>query len=316
MVLHEKAHKLAATRYNTLEDDCTTKHGGKYDYSEFVFKNLTTKSTITCPVHGAFEQTMQAHLKGECPKCARLTVITKVEMSEPDFLVRLNEIHPNLSLVTYSGYKVKTQFKCKLHPTEPIVCTPTALLRYEYGCKACASSAMTLLRKTTHQDFLVKLQEQHSGNVTAIGTYEGSKAPIEFVCERHEEVFTKRPFDVLQGRGCNICGGLKKYRKYLQEPTILYYIYLPEFDLYKVGITIKRVGITKRFHGYSKVEVLSSHTFLTGKAAYEAEQAILKDFSSKLYKGVKVITAGNKELFTEAIFESTISNKYLLKCED
>ena len=47
-------------------------HNGKYSYDNFVFKNKTTKSIITCPIHGDFEQTPKNHLKGQgCPICGK-----------------------------------------------------------------------------------------------------------------------------------------------------------------------------------------------------------------------------------------------------
>lgn len=47
-------------------------HNGKYSYDNFVFKNKTTKSIITCPIHGDFEQTPKNHFKGQgCPICGK-----------------------------------------------------------------------------------------------------------------------------------------------------------------------------------------------------------------------------------------------------
>lgn len=47
-------------------------HGGRYDYSEFVYVNYATKGIIICRIHGRFLQTASNHLKGNgCPQCAR-----------------------------------------------------------------------------------------------------------------------------------------------------------------------------------------------------------------------------------------------------
>lgn len=304
MILHEKAHELAKKSFITLEADCLSKHGDKYNYDIFVFKTLGTKSTIGCPIHGEFEQSMQMHLKGECPKCARETVKEKVKKTKEEFASMLEEVHPNLTFQKYNGYKVKTKFTCSDHPKCLIEATPTAILRYKFGCKECCSEAMRLLRKTSPEEFEKQVRNIHNNNIKVLGTYTGTKDSIEFRCETHEEVFTKRPFDVLQGRGCNICGGLKKYRKYLDEPTILYYVYFEEFDLYKIGITIKRVGIEKRLRGYGNIQVLDYVEFNTGKEAYEAEQMLITSNEDKKYIGEKIITAGNKELFTCNIFST------------
>lgn len=45
-------------------------HNNKYDYSRTKYVNNATKVTITCPLHGEFEQRADAHLHGQgCPKC-------------------------------------------------------------------------------------------------------------------------------------------------------------------------------------------------------------------------------------------------------
>lgn len=315
MLLDKDAHKLAKNRFLTLTHECEEKHKGKYDYSKFVFKTLITKSVIICPIHGEFKQTMQAHLKGECPRCARETTINKVSITKEDFITMLTAKHPHLRVVTYETYKKKAELSCTKHPDHKILATPTSILRYAHGCTKCASEAMTQLRQMTQEEFELKVSNIHSNNITVLSKYAGSRTPIEFLCQIHEELFTKRPFDVLQGRGCNICGGLKKYRKYLEEPTILYYVYFKALDLYKVGITVKRIGIHKRFHGYAEVEVLDAVEFKNGKNAYEAEQAIIKKYKEYIYQGDKMIHAGNTELFTKDIMGACINNDYLLKCE-
>lgn len=48
------------------------KHGDRYDYSKVEYKNATSKVTIVCREHGAFEQQADVHLRGSgCTKCAK-----------------------------------------------------------------------------------------------------------------------------------------------------------------------------------------------------------------------------------------------------
>lgn len=45
-------------------------HGDKYDYSKVEYKNARTKVKIICPIHGVFEQSPDAHLRGQgCRDC-------------------------------------------------------------------------------------------------------------------------------------------------------------------------------------------------------------------------------------------------------
>lgn len=36
-------------------------HSNKYDYSKVVYKNIDTKVSIICPIHGEFNQTPRNH---------------------------------------------------------------------------------------------------------------------------------------------------------------------------------------------------------------------------------------------------------------
>lgn len=45
-------------------------HGNKYDYNKTVYNNSRTKVTITCSIHGDFEQRPADHIQGRgCSKC-------------------------------------------------------------------------------------------------------------------------------------------------------------------------------------------------------------------------------------------------------
>ena len=48
-------------------------HNNLYDYSNFTYINSRTKSSVTCKIHGGFEQKPSDHLQGKgCPKCSDL----------------------------------------------------------------------------------------------------------------------------------------------------------------------------------------------------------------------------------------------------
>lgn len=52
------------------------KHNNFYGYDKVDYKASLKKVIITCPIHGDFEQTPNAHLNGQgCPKCAASTLI-------------------------------------------------------------------------------------------------------------------------------------------------------------------------------------------------------------------------------------------------
>lgn len=63
-------------------------HGDKYDYSLVNYKNLESKVTIICPIHGEFEQRASSHLFQEsgCPKCNQ----SKGEKTIENYLIKNN----------------------------------------------------------------------------------------------------------------------------------------------------------------------------------------------------------------------------------
>lgn len=50
----------------------TKKHDGKYDYSKTQTLKSTDRITVTCPIHGDFEQVAANHVRGNaCPYCEK-----------------------------------------------------------------------------------------------------------------------------------------------------------------------------------------------------------------------------------------------------
>lgn len=66
-----KADKRRLTQEEFIKRASFT-HNNFYDYSMVCYKDNESKTTIICPIHGAFEQRPHNHLKGQgCPLCAR-----------------------------------------------------------------------------------------------------------------------------------------------------------------------------------------------------------------------------------------------------
>ena len=64
-----KNNKILKTTKEFIKDAILL-HGDKYDYSLSDYKGVDNKLKIICNIHGIFEQTPYAHLKGSgCPKC-------------------------------------------------------------------------------------------------------------------------------------------------------------------------------------------------------------------------------------------------------
>ena len=60
----------------SFKNEATIKHKGYYSYNKSKYINSHTKIIITCPVHGDFLQTPNAHLRGEgCPNCTKISIL-------------------------------------------------------------------------------------------------------------------------------------------------------------------------------------------------------------------------------------------------
>lgn len=69
-------------------------HGDKYDYSESVYTKSNEPITITCPIHGKFEQTPTVHLLGcGCQECGKKSWSEQKILTTEEFIRRSNNKH-------------------------------------------------------------------------------------------------------------------------------------------------------------------------------------------------------------------------------
>ncbi len=111
-------------------------HGDRYDYSNLVYRGVNTKLSITCRVHGSFEQNGAKHLAGcGCPGCFGIERATF-----EDFLGKAREVHGDTydyALVKYRYRREKVKIICKKHGVFEM--TPSNHY-YGQGCPICNES--------------------------------------------------------------------------------------------------------------------------------------------------------------------------------
>lgn len=127
-------------------------------------------------------------------------VVTR-KLTTETFIEKASQIHNNIydySEVNYVNSKTKIKILCKLHgcfeqlPSEHL---------YGKGCYSCSGKK----RKTTEQ-FIKEAKEIH-GDLYDYSkvVYSGQKVTVKIICKTHDE-FEQKPFDHLQGKGCQCCG--------------------------------------------------------------------------------------------------------------
>jgi hypothetical protein len=95
-------------------------HNSKYTYDAVVYKGFHTKVAITCPIHGSFLQTPNAHIgvrADGCSLCGKVAAASKHSSSTSEFITRASKVHGNTydySKVAYTKANNKVDILCSI----------------------------------------------------------------------------------------------------------------------------------------------------------------------------------------------------------
>jgi predicted nucleic-acid-binding Zn-ribbon protein len=129
-------------RKEKLEPEFRKKHGNKYGYRWETYKKITEYMTMTCPIHGDFEQTPGSHLYGRgCPKCGaiqrglnerlgRETIIQR-------FLAEQGNKYDYSRIPEDVTYNTRVEIGC---PKHGFFTTTAAIHLKGHGCPSCVNS--------------------------------------------------------------------------------------------------------------------------------------------------------------------------------
>lgn len=182
-------------------------HGGRYDYSKSFYSGAREKLTITCKVHGDFEQVASSHLDGKgCPKCRNAATGDRWRMNPDEFLSRCREVHGekyDLSKVTYFGMARPIEVICRTHGSFfPSAGNFTGL---GSGCPTCAREATGLKSRKPLEYYVKKARVKHGDKFSYTGvTYRGASAYLSIICPEHGE-FEQLAQSHVKGVGCAKC---------------------------------------------------------------------------------------------------------------
>jgi len=114
-----------------------SKHGDKYDYSDFVYKKNRINSTINCPEHGPFQQSAWSHMNGNgCASCSN-----NKKLDTENFIKRAKSVHTinyDYSNVEYVNMKTPVTIICPKHG--PFTQVPATHVISGSGCPVCSQS--------------------------------------------------------------------------------------------------------------------------------------------------------------------------------
>lgn len=218
--------KKCSTEKNSLEKTLTNDefiakakdiHGDKYLYDKTVYKGRRKKVTITCPIHGDFEQLAGNHLEGNgCKKCAINDIVSKNSVPFEEFIERAYERHGPKYLYyknTYKDCKNKITIVCQEHGKFQQQAQAHLLGQ---GCPYCAkqNNILYLPQKKSTEQFIEEAKQIHGDKYDYSKVeYDGNDKDVVIICKKHGE-FKQKPFNHLHGTGCPRCK-----RSILEEKT-------------------------------------------------------------------------------------------------
>lgn len=181
-------------------------HGDKYDYSKSVYINAVTPVTITCPIHGDFQQTPNSHLSGRnCPKCTQ-----NIKRTNEEFIEEARKVHGNrydYSKVNYINNSSKVCIICPEHGEFWQIAR-----NHLYGddCPKCAVKDRSKKNRWDTQKFIEKARIVHGDKYDySMVEYKGCYDKVIVRCPIHG-YFEITPSAHINGRqGCPKCGRIR-----------------------------------------------------------------------------------------------------------
>lgn len=226
-----KGDRVASKRKKPIDQfikEAIEKHGNKYDYSNVIYKNGSTKITICCKEHGEFLQTPSHHLRGQgCIKCTG-----KYTLTQNLFIDRAKNIHSknNEPVYDYSN-------TCFINNQTPIVILCSKHGEYNqmpylhlngHGCQKCGWETSDI-KKQKREKIFIERAIQIYGDLYDYANvkYNGSNLKVEIKCKQHGS-FYKTPDNHIHKnypQGCPYCVNkteTKLYEKLLPlYPTLI-----------------------------------------------------------------------------------------------
>ena len=146
-----------------------TAHNNFYTYEKTNYINYKTKVTITCPIHGDFNQRPSHHMNGHgCSKCRASKIAALKKDTQETFISKAKSAHGDLydySKVRYLDSATKVEIICTTHGS--FWQTPNAHIM-KYKCPTCSKEQIKPVG-WTYTDW--ENAGKHSNNFVAFSVY-------------------------------------------------------------------------------------------------------------------------------------------------
>ena len=201
-----KGRKRAEGAGRTFVERAHNIHNNRYSYEKAVYVRTSDKVIITCPTHGNFNQTPNAHLGGAgCPHCGTERMADACRIDTPEFIRRARAIHGDYydyTKVNYIGNKEKIVIICPTHGE--FTQTPTGHLNG--GCQRCGYKIQGDSVRYTTAMFLADAAKVHGDKYDySLVTYTGAAKPVTVICREHGHFTTTYAHHVKRKQDCPSC---------------------------------------------------------------------------------------------------------------
>lgn len=184
-------------------------HNGLYSYDNVNYTMNKNPITITCKIHGNFNQVPSSHLSGSgCPKCKTDKLSVTFSKDIEWFISKAKSIHGNNYIYEKSEYKNNNKhivITCKKHGD--FIQSSKAHLSGQ-GCPFCAFNQSSINKTLTQKQCIEKCIEVHGNKYSyEKSDYKGSANKIIITCAIHGD-FKQTPNSHWSGSNCPKCSNI------------------------------------------------------------------------------------------------------------
>jgi hypothetical protein len=225
-------------------------HGDKYDYSESIYLNSTTKLTVICKEHGSFQIVPSSLWRGVgCAKCAGLAKSTTEQ-----FILNSKAIHGDTYLYDKVDYgasnKIPVTIICRIHGE--FEQKPNQHLNGQ-GCPKCGREKANKAKEISFDEFLTLSREKFDRRFEYDRvTYSKLTEPVTITCSKHGVFVMKAHLHLYSEYGCNKCA--EETRKNRWKESIPF-----RFDLFEQ----LAISVHGNKYNYSKASYVNMSSDIT-----------------------------------------------------
>lgn len=299
----------AGNKQKTSQEDFIARakavHGGFYDYTKVKYVNTHTDVIITCPIHGDYSQTPDAHLHGcKCPKCAVESRVKKRTSTTEQFIEKARKKHGDkydYSKVNYVNSITEVTIGCPEHGFFEM--TPTDHLT-SCGCRKCGQRNKGLRFKKTTEQFIQEARIVHGDYYDySKVVYERALKPVIITCPVHGD-FPQKPIVHLNGHGCCKCSNGTMSEKEFIEKARAKYGDRYDYSLVKITGNQTKVKIICPIHGIIEQKPWNHLHSTTG--CYKC--AGVRGFTTEDYIRMAKEIHGDRYDYSQTVYKSSLES--------